>query len=61
MKKILLIDNFDSFTFNLRHLIIETEPSVQLTVKRNNEDFIKEIEAGQYNGVVIGPGPAILR
>jgi len=53
---ILLIDNYDSFTFNLQHLIAMNS-NVLLSVKRNDEDFIKDIENGVYSGVVIGPGP----
>lgn len=54
--QILLIDNYDSFTFNLQHLIAMNS-DVVLSVKRNDEDFIKDIENGVYAGVVIGPGP----
>lgn len=53
---LLLIDNFDSFTYNLQHLLAVI-PDVTLTVKRNNEDFIRALETGDYTGVVIGPGP----
>ncbi len=55
-KSILLIDNYDSFTFNLEHLIEETE-QVKLTVKRNDEDFLSDLKKDLYDGVVIGPGP----
>ncbi|MCK5728572.1 MAG: aminodeoxychorismate/anthranilate synthase component II [Methylococcales bacterium] len=54
--KILLIDNYDSFTFNLQHLIAMNS-DVSLTVKRNDDGFIKDLENGVYSGVVIGPGP----
>ncbi|MCI5149829.1 MAG: aminodeoxychorismate/anthranilate synthase component II, partial [Candidatus Electrothrix sp. MAN1_4] len=53
---LLLIDNFDSFTYNLQHLIAMNS-DVILTVKRNNDAFLKEIEQGIYSGVIIGPGP----
>ena len=53
---ILLIDNYDSFTYNLQHLIAVNR-NVTLTVRRNDEDFLKEIENGIYSGVIIGPGP----
>jgi len=53
---LLLIDNYDSFTFNLQHLIA-MHSSAKLSIKRNDEDFIQEIEQGMYDGVVIGPGP----
>ncbi|OQW90847.1 MAG: hypothetical protein BWK79_18585 [Beggiatoa sp. IS2] len=53
---LLLIDNYDSFTYNLQHLLAVI-PGVTLTVKRNDENFIKELETGNYAGVIIGPGP----
>ena len=56
MQSILLIDNYDSFTFNLQHLIEETQ-HINLTVRRNDESFLLELEQGIYSGVVIGPGP----
>lgn len=55
-KHILLIDNYDSFTYNLQHLIAVNK-DVVLTVKRNDEDFLNEIQQGIYSGVIIGPGP----
>lgn len=53
---ILLIDNYDSFTYNLQHLLLNI-PNVTLTIKRNDDPFIEELEAGKYAGVVISPGP----
>ncbi|MDM8566050.1 aminodeoxychorismate/anthranilate synthase component II [Candidatus Halobeggiatoa sp. HSG11] len=53
---ILLIDNYDSFTFNLQHLLLAI-PNVTLTIKRNDDPFLEELEAGKYAGVVISPGP----
>lgn len=53
---ILLIDNYDSFTFNLQHLFAQ-QPNVTLTVVRNDHINLKDLEAGVYAGVVIGPGP----
>lgn len=55
--RILLIDNYDSFTFNLQHLIQEVDPQIDLTVRRNDEPFLQDIAQGRYDGVVIGPGP----
>ncbi|KPA17905.1 anthranilate synthase subunit II [Candidatus Magnetomorum sp. HK-1] len=54
--QILLIDNYDSFTFNLQH-IIAVNSDVVLTVRRNDYNFLREIEKAKYSGVVIGPGP----
>lgn len=54
--RLLLIDNFDSFTFNLQHLF-QVEKNVNLEVVRNNEDFLNDVSARTYDGVIIGPGP----
>ena len=56
VKKILLIDNYDSFTYNLQHLLLMV-PDVQLEVKRNDANLLAVMQAGQFDGVVIGPGP----
>ena len=53
-KKILLIDNYDSFTFNLKHLI-QSIPKTSVSVKRNDQINIKSIN--NYHAVIIGPGP----
>lgn len=54
---ILLIDNYDSFTHNLEHLIQMTDAEVSLDLWRNDEPFLGDIASGQYDGVIIGPGP----
>ena len=54
--QILLIDNYDSFTYNLQHLI-QMHSDVVLTVRRNDDDYLDDIARGVYAGVVIGPGP----
>lgn len=55
--RLLLIDNYDSFTFNLCHLIL-SQKFVELDVVRNDEaGIIDKIDRGIYDGVVIGPGP----
>lgn len=52
---ILLIDNYDSFTFNLyQYLGIFTE---DIKVVRNNKITIKEIEALDPDCIVLSPGP----
>ena len=53
--KILLIDNFDSFTFNLYHYLSSLKANVE--VIRNNEITEKEIIKKKYNKIVISPGP----
>lgn len=55
-KKILLIDNYDSFTYNLQHLLLMF-PGVSLQVKRNDDALLRVMEQQHFDGVVIGPGP----
>ena len=55
MMKILLIDNYDSFTFNLYHYISSLKISVD--VFRNDKITVKEILKKKYNKIVISPGP----
>ncbi len=52
----LLVDNYDSFTYNLFHLIKKvTQHHVE--VVRNDKISIEEIRAKNYRGVFISPGP----
>src|SRR6266850_7898246 len=53
--KLLIIDNYDSFTYNLVQLFGEMD--VDLTVKRNNEISIDEIEKLKPDRICISPGP----
>ena len=53
--KILLIDNYDSFTFNLYHYI--SSLGVRVDVVRNNKITANEIQINKYNKIVISPGP----
>ena len=53
--KILLIDNYDSFTFNLYHYLSSLNTRVE--VFRNDEITEKEIIKNKYNKIVISPGP----
>ena len=55
MKKIILIDNYDSFTFNLYHYL--STLNVHVDVIRNNKITSKEILKRKYNKIVISPGP----
>ena len=55
MNKILLIDNFDSFTHNIEHLV--TKLGFEVETLRNNEfsiDFIKN-----FKKIIISPGPGL--
>ena len=53
--KILLIDNYDSFTFNLYHYLSSLKTKVD--VVRNDKITPKEIIKKKYNKIVISPGP----
>ena len=55
MKKIILIDNYDSFTFNLYHYLSSLKVSVD--VIRNDEITSSEIIKKKYSKIVISPGP----
>jgi anthranilate synthase/aminodeoxychorismate synthase-like glutamine amidotransferase len=53
--KILLIDNYDSFTFNLYHYL--SSLNVNVDVIRNDKINDKQIVKNKYNKIVISPGP----
>lgn len=53
--KIVIIDNYDSFTYNLSHLLKELEADVE--VVRNDKFELKDLE--QYDKIVLSPGPGI--
>ena len=53
--KVLLIDNYDSFTFNLYHYI--SSLGVKVDVVRNDKITTKDIKKNKYNKIVISPGP----
>ena len=53
--KIILIDNYDSFTFNLFHYISSLNATVD--VVRNDKITSKEILKKKYDKIVISPGP----
>ncbi len=54
--KILLIDNYDSFTYNLYHYLIQAGAK-EVLVKRNDEITIEEIKKSNFNAIVLSPGP----
>lgn len=53
--KIFVVDNYDSFTYNLVHYIESF--NTEVTVKRNDEFELNEIEA--YDKIVLSPGPGV--
>ena len=54
--RILLFDNYDSFTYNLLHYA-EKVADVKIEVRRNNEIDLSEIDA--FDKILISPGPGI--
>jgi anthranilate synthase component II len=55
MKKIVVIDNYDSFTYNLVHYLEDL--NCQVTVFRNDEFDIDELQ--QFDKILLSPGPGI--
>ena len=55
MKKIFVIDNYDSFTYNLVHYLEDLGCIV--TVKRNDKFELKELN--DYHSILLSPGPGI--
>ena len=55
MKKILIVDNYDSFTYNLSHMVKELGADV--TVLRNDSYDLSGL--GVFDGIILSPGPGI--
>jgi anthranilate synthase component 2 len=55
MKKILVIDNYDSFTYNLVHYLEDLD--CEVTVYRNDEFEMEEI--ARFDKILLSPGPGI--
>ena len=55
MQRIVIIDNYDSFTYNLSHLLKEVGADV--TVFRNDQFQLEELQ--QFDKIVLSPGPGI--
>jgi anthranilate synthase component 2 len=55
MKKLILIDNYDSFTFNLYHYLSSLK--IKVDVVRNDQITSNQILKRKYNKIVISPGP----
>jgi anthranilate synthase/aminodeoxychorismate synthase-like glutamine amidotransferase len=54
---ILLIDNYDSFTYNLVQRLGEIDPELDLEVHRNDKITLDEIAAKKPSHLIISPGP----
>ncbi|MBN2868252.1 MAG: aminodeoxychorismate/anthranilate synthase component II [Flavobacteriaceae bacterium] len=55
MKKVLVIDNYDSFTYNLVHYLEDLDFDV--TVKRNDKLTLEEVK--DFDKILLSPGPGI--
>ena len=53
--KIVIIDNYDSFTYNLSHLVKEL--GAEVTVYRNDQFAIDQLE--EFDKIILSPGPGI--
>ena len=54
---LLLLDNYDSFTYNIYQLL--TNLGSEVEVVRNDVTTVDEIRAKKYKGIVISPGPGL--
>jgi anthranilate synthase component II len=54
--RVLLLDNYDSFTYNLYQYLCQLGAAVE--VVRNDEISLEEIAARELDGIVISPGPS---
>jgi anthranilate synthase/aminodeoxychorismate synthase-like glutamine amidotransferase len=54
---ILLVDNYDSFTYNLVQRLGEIDPGVDLKVVRNDQITLEDIELAAPSHLIISPGP----
>ena len=58
---ILLIDNYDSFTYNLVQRLGEMDPHIQLEVHRNDQISVDQVEQLRPSHIIISPGPCTPR
>lgn len=55
--KILVFDNYDSFTYNLVHLVKKVLPGAEVDVFRNDEISLDKVDA--YDKIILSPGPGL--
>lgn len=56
MRKLLIIDNYDSFTYNLSHLVKEIG-GYEIEVHRNDKISLEDVEL--FDKIILSPGPGI--
>ena len=57
MTRVLLVDNYDSFTYNLVHYLQDVSPDVEVEVVRNDALTASEALAKGADAIVLSPGP----
>lgn len=55
--KLLVLDNYDSFTYNLVHIVRELGYGAQMDIYRNDKISLEAVEA--YDKILLSPGPGI--
>jgi len=58
---IVIIDNYDSFTYNLVQRIGELDPAQEMRVYRNDQVTVEQVEADKPDHLLISPGPCTPR
>ncbi len=58
---IVLVDNYDSFTYNLVQRLGEIDPAIDLEVYRNDQLTVEEIAERKPTHLIISPGPCTPR
>ena len=56
MERVLILDNYDSFTYNLVHYV-EANPNYEVDVFRNDEISIEDVD--KYETIILSPGPGL--
>ncbi|MFD9538589.1 aminodeoxychorismate synthase component I [Streptomyces sp. NPDC060022] len=54
--KVLLIDNYDSYTFNLAHLMAQVNGSFPRVVRNDSPELLR-LDPGEFDAVAVSPGP----
>ncbi len=57
MKRVLVLDNYDSFTYNLVHILRELGVGATMDVYRNDKIALEDVEA--YDHILLSPGPGL--
>src|SRR6476659_5001124 len=60
-RMVVLIDNYDSFTYNLVQKLGEVAPTVETRVFRNDKVTVDQVEELKPTHIVISPGPCTPR